>query len=133
MNTPEGRISSNIAPYYPDSLEAYSQNVNIANVRDKVYGYFVCWIVATYDALPESETNKIGKVASQFSMGEKNVQAALEYRERYRDVIEARITLNDAYSNPAEVQKDSQTSAETVLFDAQNRKDPLLSFDNEQS
>lgn len=133
MNTPEGRISSNIAPYYPDSLEAYSQNVNIANVRDKVYGYFVCWIVAAYDALPESETNKIGKVASQFSMGEKNVQAALEYRERYRDVIEARITLNDAYSNPAEVQKDSHTSAETVLFDAQNRKDPLLSFDNEQS
>lgn len=132
MNTPEGRISSNIAPYYPDSLEAYSQNVNIANVRDKEYGYFVCWIVAAHDALPESETNKIGKVAVQFSMGEKNVQAALEYRERYRDVIEARITLNNAYSNPAEVQKDSQTIAEKVLFDAQNRKDPLLSFDNEQ-
>lgn len=130
MSSPEGHATTpDNAPSYSTTLEAYSRDVNLAHVRDRTYGIFVSYIADAYDRLPEDEKNKVGKVASQFSMIEDNVTNALAYRNAYPNEIAARTLLNRAFSDPESISLKERERAEQILFEAQGKKDPRIIFD----
>ncbi len=130
MHSPEGHTTSpNSTPSYSTTLEAYSRDINLANVRDRTYGIFVPYIAEAFDALPDDEQNKVGKVASQFSMREENVLNALDYRNAYPNEVAARILLNRVFSESESVTEEEKERAEKILFDAKGKKDPHILFD----